>query len=153
MAKDSVRIFFFFLFLCVCFCGWIFFFFFCFFLFMRLFFDYILCLMVVCCCCWFIFALFYLFRNRIMLFMAKITVQLKMRSTPVSQKFPQRCLWNSSNARLTDDGLLWHFPLKLPLNQLARPTQLISNAILVVNEAKCPGACLLVWVYESFSAH
>ena len=23
---------------------------------------------------------------------------------PVSQKFPQRCLWNSSNVRLTDDG-------------------------------------------------
>ena len=28
---------------------------------------------------------------------------------PVSQKFPQRCLWNGSNVRLTDDGLLSSF--------------------------------------------
>ena len=30
---------------------------------------------------------------------------------PDSQKFPQRCLWNISNVRLTDDGPFWH-PLK-----------------------------------------
>ena len=28
---------------------------------------------------------------------------------PVSQKFPQSCLWNSSNVRLTDDGPLSSF--------------------------------------------
>ena len=28
---------------------------------------------------------------------------------PVSQKFPQRCLWNGSNVRPTDDGPLWSF--------------------------------------------
>ena len=28
---------------------------------------------------------------------------------PVSQKFPQRCLWNGSNVRLTDDGPLSSF--------------------------------------------
>ena len=29
---------------------------------------------------------------------------------PVSQKFPQRCLWNSSSVRLTDDGSLSSCP-------------------------------------------
>ena len=69
-----------------------------------------------------------------------------MRSTP-SPKFPQRCLWNSSNVRLIDDGPLSSFqgrsssasPFHASLLQAIGAVLSLALCPQVVSQAPCEG--------------
>ena len=56
---------------------------------------------------------------------------------PVSQKFPQLCLWNSSSVRLTDDGPLSSFQERSP-SASSFHASLLQTTDGVVSVAFCP---------------
>ena len=69
------------------------------------------------------------------------------KAHPVSQKFPQCCLWNGSNVHLIDDGPLWSFQGRS--SSAALCLQVVSQASQNFREAShlwgslCPPVYLL----------
>ena len=70
---------------------------------------------------------------------------------PVSQKFPQRCLWNGSNVRLTDDG-----PLSSSEGRSSGASSLNASLLQVIDGvmflALCPQVVSQTPQYFRFSA-